>query len=100
MLLRARVILSAVTSAALEVELERMLLVACMLDVDSAVARTPLPDVMAIAFADVVVSSASRPSPCCVRDVCPKPVVSVVFSVVATRVLVLGPPLVPADDAG
>ena len=98
MLLRARVILSAVTSAALEVELERMLLVACMLDVDSAVARTPLPDVMAIAFADVVVSSAPRP-PCWVCDVCPKPVVSVVFSVVATRVLLLGPPLVAADDA-
>ena len=75
--------------AASEVELERMLLVA----------RTPLPDVMAIAFADVVVSSAPRPSPCWVRDVCPKPVVSVVFSVVATRVLLLGPPLVAADDA-
>ena len=90
MLLGARVILSAVISAASEVELERMLLVA----------RTPLPDVMAIAFADVVVSSASRPSPCWVRDVCPKPVVSVVFFVVATRVLVLGPPLVPAEDAG
>ena len=89
MLLGARVILSAVISAASEVELERMLLVA----------RTPLPDVMAIAFADVVVSSAPRPSPCWVRDVCPKPVVSVVFSVVATRVLLLGPPLVAADDA-
>ena len=36
---------------------------------------------------------------CWVRDVCPKPVVSVVFSVVATRVLLLGPPLVAADDA-
>ena len=88
MLLGARVILSAVISAALEVELERMLLVA----------RTPLPDVMAIAFADVVVSSAPRP-PCWVCDICPKPVVSVVFSVVATRVLLLGPPLVAADDA-
>ena len=90
MLLGARVILSAVISAALEVELERMLMVVCM----------PLPDVMAIAFADVVVSSGTPPSPCWVRDVCPKPVVSVVFAVVATRVLVLAAPLVPVEDAG
>lgn len=83
---------------AIAVVLEVLLLIwPAVIVLSAVIAEVVVATAAAVTLVEMVSEVEGREE-CWVRDVCPRPVVSVALSVVATRVLVVGPPMVTADD--